>query len=254
VALLEARGIAKSFGGIHALSQLSLHVESGEAVGLVGPNGAGKTTLFNCLNGVERPDTGTVVFAGHRIDGLPIHRRARLGIGRTFQRLELFSGLTVRDHLLVAERVRRSGGRMQVWKDLLDMGAPTPQEQADVDKTLDVLGLLPIADTVVDALTLGQGRLVELGRALAGKPSLLMLDEPSSGLDTSEASELAGVLNRIRYDSGTAILLVEHDMDMVHQVVSRLYVLDLGHLIAEGEIDQVLADPKVRTAYLGQGA
>jgi branched-chain amino acid transport system ATP-binding protein len=249
--LLEATEISKHFGGITALEDVSLSVGTGAAVGLVGPNGAGKTTLFNCLLGLLRPNSGRIVFDGQDLVGLPVHRRARMGLGRTFQRMELFSGMTVREHLLVAERARRGSGRL--WKDLLNRGEPTTEEEGEADAVLDLVGLTPVADRAIESLTLGHGRLVELGRALMTQPRLLLLDEPSSGLDQAESLALARVLDTVRRERGTAVLLVEHDLAMVEEVVDRLYVLDFGRLLASGERDEVLSDPAVRDAYLGTG-
>jgi branched-chain amino acid transport system ATP-binding protein len=249
--LLDATGISKRFGGITALKELSLTVEAGEAVGLVGPNGAGKTTMFDCLCGITRPDAGTVTFDGRVIDGLPIYRRARLGIGRTFQRMELFSEMTVREHLLAALRAQRRQGGLLL--DLLNKGGPSASERAKASDLLALLGLDDIADLPVEALSLGHGRLVELGRALATSPKLLMLDEPSSGLDRTETSTLGHILSRVTADQGTAVLLVEHDLELVQQMTSRLYVLDFGQLIASGPTAAVLEEPAVRRAYLGQG-
>jgi branched-chain amino acid transport system ATP-binding protein len=249
MALLEARDISKRFGGITALSRISLSVDEGEAVGLVGPNGAGKTTLFNCLLGLLRPDTGTVVFDGHNLAGMPIFRRARLGIGRTFQRLELFTEMTTREHLLVAERARHRTGSL--WRDLINKGGPSAEESARVDEMLELLGIGDVANAPAEALSLGHGRVVELGRALMTEPRLLLLDEPSSGLDRTETAALAMVLDRIRAERGTAVLLVEHDLELVQRAVNRLYVLDFGELIAEGETVAVMSDAGVRKAYLG---
>ncbi|MGO8876278.1 MAG: ABC transporter ATP-binding protein [Acidimicrobiales bacterium] len=251
-ALLEVIGVGKRFGGIRALDDISLSVQAGEAVGLIGPNGAGKTTLFDCITGVRRADSGRILFDGTRIDNLPVHRRARLGIGRTFQRIELFAGMTARDHLLVAERERHDDGRL--WKDLLWRGAPQPDELDRVEKMIAELGLEPFADAAIESLSLGQGRLVELGRALMTEPRLLLLDEPSSGLDSRESGGLAGVLNDLRQRREMAILLVEHDLDLVHAVAERAYVIDFGRLIASGTLRDVLADAGVRAAYLGEGA
>jgi branched-chain amino acid transport system ATP-binding protein len=248
VALVEARGVTKRFGGIVALEGVSLAVEPGEAVGLVGPNGAGKTTLFDCLNGVRHLDAGEVFFEGRRIDRLPVFERARIGIGRTFQRLELFAGLSPREHLMVAERVHRADGRL--WKDLIGRGrAKAPV--ARVEELLVELGLSEVADDPIESLSQGHGRLVELGRALAQDPRLLLLDEPSSGLDTRETAEFAQVLVEVRDRRNTAILLVEHDLDLVRRVVERIYVLDFGKLIAAGPVEATLAEGAVRRAYLG---
>jgi|SRR5579872_3402658 len=250
--LLEVSGISKRFGGIRALEDVSLTVGAGEAVGLIGPNGAGKTTLFDCVSGVTQPEKGTVRLKGRRLDHLPVHRRARLGIGRTFQRLELFTGMTVRDHLAVAEREARGDGRL--WKDMLWRGGLRSEEIEHVDAMLKELHLEAVADAPIESLSLGQGRLVELGRALIQQPALLLLDEPSSGLDSRESAELAGVLNQVRATRNEAVLLVEHDIDLVQAVVGRAVVLDFGRVIASGPLDEVLSDPAVRTAYLGQPA
>jgi branched-chain amino acid transport system ATP-binding protein len=250
-ALLEATGVSKHFGGVLALDDVSIDVGEAEAVGLVGPNGAGKTTFFNCLLGLLRPDHGRVMFKGHDLTRLPIHRRARLGIGRTFQRVELFAGLTVGEHLLIAERARR--GRGGLLSDLVGGGRPTDDERQRVAEMLELVGLQGAADVPVEALSLGHARLLELGRALITDPDLLLLDEPSSGLDRVEALALAAVLTSTQAQRHTALLLVEHDLEMVQRVVSRLFVLDFGSVLAAGPVAEVLGDDRVRHAYLGRG-
>jgi branched-chain amino acid transport system ATP-binding protein len=250
--LLEAVEVTKGFGGIRALDAVSLTVGERDAVGLVGPNGAGKTTLFNCLLGLLRPDEGIVRFDGRDLNRTPVYKRARLGIGRTFQRIELFPGMTAREHLLVAERSRRGDGSL--LKDLINKGRPKPDEIERAGEVLDLLGLEPQADRPIESLTLGQSRLVEIGRALIGEPRLLLLDEPSSGLDVAETQVLSGILNMVRRERGTAILLVEHDLDMVKQVAERLYVLDFGRTLVDGPCGEVLRDERVIAAYLGVNA
>lgn len=232
-----------------ALRGVDLEVGDGEAVGLIGPNGAGKTTLFDCVSGVTRPDAGEVRFDGRRIDRLAVHKRARLGIGRTFQRLELFAGLSAREHLVVAERARHRDSSL--WKDLLNKGQPRPEEIDKVDDVLGELGLWDVADEPIESLSLGQGRLVELGRALVGDPRLLLLDEPSSGLDSRETAALGALLKRVHAERGVALLLVEHDLELVRALAGRVLVLDFGLLIAAGTMDEVMADPAVRLAYVG---
>ncbi len=249
MSLLEASGVTKTFSGIVALDNVGLEVEEGEKVGLIGPNGAGKTTFFNCLLGMLRPDRGHIVFDGKDLTRIPTHRRARLGIGRTFQRIELFAGMTAREHLLVAERARRGDGAL--WKDLLGMGRPKRNELDRVQATLDLLGLTADADRPIEALSLGRGRIVEVGRALMTEPRLLLLDEPSSGLDHRETAELSDVLRHVNTARGTAILLVEHDVEMVSELVERVFVLDFGTLIASGATQEVFADVNVRRAYIG---
>jgi branched-chain amino acid transport system ATP-binding protein len=252
MALLEARGISKSFAGIRALDDVSIDVDAGERVGLIGPNGAGKTTFFNCLLGLLRPDAGTVRFAGRDISRLAVHERARLGIGRTFQRMELFGDSTVLDHLLVAERVRRGDGSL--WRDILGRGRPRPDELARCMATLELLGIADLAGEPIERLSLGKGRLVEVGRALMTEPRLLLLDEPSSGLDRDETAALARTLREVQTERGIAILLVEHDVELVADFTERTYVLDFGSLLASGPTAAVLSDVAVRRAYLGDAA
>jgi branched-chain amino acid transport system ATP-binding protein len=249
-ALLSMRGVFKSFGGVTAVHDVSFDIRAGESVGLVGPNGAGKTTLFNCVCGQLRNERGDILFEGEPLDGLPTFRRARLGIGRTYQKVEVFTDMTVHDHLLVAERAR--GGTGRLWKDMLNMSAPTPEELAKVEAALELVGISDLADVSVNALGLGNCRLVELARALAAEPKILLADEPSSGLDLNETAEVASVLRTVQRERGTAVFLVEHDLHMVGDVVDRTVVMDLGAMLAEGTFDEVMADPSVRHAYLGQ--
>ena len=247
--LLDAVGITKSFSGIRALDDVTLRVVDGERVGLIGPNGAGKTTLFNCILGTLRPDSGSVILNGVDLGSLSVHRRARMGMGRTFQRIELFSDTSVAEHLLIAERVRQGNGAL--WKDLLGRGRPTPDEIRRCAEVLDLLGLTDLAEEPIETLSLGQGRLVEVGRALVTGPRLLLLDEPSSGLDRAETDALAATLAEIQREKGFAVLLVEHDVELVAAFTDRTYVLDSGQLIANGPTEQMMADAQVRRAYLG---
>jgi branched-chain amino acid transport system ATP-binding protein len=248
--LLSMRGVCKSFGGIQAVSSITFDVAASESVGLVGPNGAGKTTLFNCVCGQLRPDSGDIIFSGTELAGLPTYQRARLGIGRTYQKVEVFTDMSVRDHLMVAERARQGEGRL--WRDLLNLSKPSTDEMERVRSTLELVGITHLADTSVNALGLGNCRLVELARALAAEPKILLADEPSSGLDLRETAEVAAVLRTVQRERGTAVLLVEHDLAMVAEVVDRTVVMDLGSMLAEGTFDEVMANPGVRDAYLGQ--
>jgi branched-chain amino acid transport system ATP-binding protein len=247
--LLEVSGVSKSFGGIAAVTDMTFTVARGESVGLVGPNGAGKTTVFNCICGQLKPEGGTIFLDGESIIGLPVYKRARRGIGRTYQRVEVFPDMNVREHLLVAERARRGDGHL--WQDLCNMSRPRPEELDRVDEVLDLVGIADRADTPVSALGLGSCRLVELARALVSEPNLLLADEPSSGLDVQETQELAHVLRTLQQERGMAVLLVEHDLTMVGAVVDRTLVMDLGAMVAQGTFDEVMADPRVRSAYLG---
>jgi branched-chain amino acid transport system ATP-binding protein len=247
--LLAAHGVTKKFSGITALDDVNIDVSDREIVGLIGPNGAGKTTFFNCLLGLLKPDRGSVKFEGRELTKVATHKRARLGIARTFQRIELFTGMTPRDHFIVAERVRN--GRGSLWKDMLFLGSPTADENERTQAMLELLGLASVADRSVESLSLGVGRLVEIGRALMTRPKLVLLDEPSSGLDRNETDELAETLRTVQREQGVAILLVEHDVDLVRHLVERVFVLDFGTLIASGPTSSVFADSAVRKAYLG---
>jgi len=251
-AVLEATNITKSFAGITALDDLDLEIGEGERVGLIGPNGAGKTTFFNCVLGVIRPDRGTIRVDGQDVSRMPVYQRARRGIGRTFQRIELFTESTVREHLLIAERTRRGDGRL--WKDLIGRGRPRFDEIARCDEILSLLGLGDVAEEPIEHLSLGRGRLVEVGRALMTDPKVLLLDEPSSGLDHDETADLAHTLREVQAEHGFAILLVEHDVEFVSSFTERSYVLDFGRKIAEGATRTVLQDDIVRAAYLGSVA
>lgn len=236
--MLQVEGAEVRFGGIQALRGVDLAVEPGELVGLIGPNGAGKTTLFNVVTGLERPTAGTVRLDGRDVTRLGPHRRARLGLGRTFQRIEVFSSMTVLDNVLAATEARRSWGR--------DEADPLGAARG----VLERVGLLHLADARVDGLSTGLLRLVEVARGLATRPRLLLLDEPGSGLGPEESEALGDLLVGLVAD-GTAILLVEHDVDLVMRVCHRLCVLDFGQVIARGTPDEVRADPAVQAAYLG---
>ena len=246
---LQASDIRKTFAGIVAVDDLDLVIGEGERVGLIGPNGAGKTTFFNCMLGVLRPDSGRVQLFGEDISHLRVHQRVKKGIGRTFQRIELFAELTVREHLLIAERVHRGDGRL--WKDLLGLGKPRADEIESCDEVLSLLGLQDVATEPIEHLSLGKGRLVEVGRALMTRPTVLLLDEPSSGLDRQETADLARTLLEVQAEQGFAILLVEHDVEFVSGFTERTYVLDFGSMIAEGPTAEVLQSDVVRQAYLG---
>jgi branched-chain amino acid transport system ATP-binding protein len=238
VALLEAVDVTMRFGGVVALNEASVDVDPGLITGLIGPNGAGKTTLFNVVTGLQAPTAGRVVLDGKDITGIGVHSRARLGIARTFQRLEAFNRLSARDNVLVAAEMRRR------W----DRQAPKPRPAAD--EILERVGLTGVADVTVGTLSTGTARLVELARALACGPRVLLLDEPSSGLDESESGPMGQLLRELAQD-GLAVLLVEHDMAFVMGLCSRIHVLDFGEVIAVGTPAEVQADPRVRAAYLG---
>ena len=250
--VLEARDVTVRFGGLTALDAVSIEVPPATIVGLVGPNGAGKTTLFGVLSGLLRPQEGDVFLGGRRVTRAAPAKRARLGLARTFQQLELFLGLTVREHVVLGYRVRAQ--RPRLWTDLLTAGALHPAssgERERVDRLLDLLGLRAVADTPAAALPLGIARRVEVARALATGPRVVLLDEPSSGLDAAETAQLASALRTVVDEEQVSMLLVEHDVAMVLGLSRRVAVLDFGVRIAYGTPDEIRRDPTVRSAYLG---
>jgi ABC-type branched-subunit amino acid transport system ATPase component len=251
-AVLEARDAGMRFGGVTALRHVDLTVMPGAVTGLVGPNGAGKTTLFGVLSGLLRSATGTVVLGGHDVTSATPQARARLGLARTFQQPELFLGLSVREHLVLAYRSRHA--RSRLWTDAFTVGAlrrSDPREQQRVDSLLEILLLGDVAHSPVGSLPLGTSRLVEVGRALATSPTALLLDEPLAGLDSYEVTKLAQALQRAVAEEGTGMLLVEHDVAMVLSLCRHIYVLDFGELIAQGAPSDIRTNPLVKAAYLG---
>ncbi len=228
---LEVANIQVRFGGMIALDGVSLAVPAGQVTGLIGPNGAGKTTLFNVITGLQRPTNGTVVLDGTDITDSPPYRRARLGLTRTFQRLELFGTLTVRENLIVA-------------------ASATKRAAPSVDDVVDRLALGDVVDRRADELPTGIGRLAELGRCLLIAPTVLLLDEPASGQTEQETDVFATVLEELATD-GLAVLLVEHDIDLVARVSASVVVLDTGTVLATGTPEEIQLDRAVRDAYLG---
>ena len=243
-ALLAARDITVRFGGVVALDDVDLLVERGTITGLIGPNGAGKTTLFNAVTGVIPLAAGRVELGGTDITTWPTHRRGRAGIVRTFQRLELFTGLTVRDNVLAAWESSVPGGVL---------GRNRRLGRQIVDDVIERLDLGAIATRVAGQLSTGQGRIVELARALAAQPRVLLLDEPSSGLDPAETAMFRDLLLRVvgRDTGEPAILLVEHDVGLVMDICDMITVLDFGVMIAVGPPEDIRADGRVIAAYLG---
>jgi branched-chain amino acid transport system ATP-binding protein len=250
LALLETRGLSIRFGGHLAVSDVDLDVEAGAVTGLIGPNGAGKTTTFNLICGVLAPTGGRVVLDGKQIGGLSTHERARRGIGRTFQRLEIFGSMTARDNVLVAAEIRRGWGRTHPVGPQLLAGEEDLSLNDEVDLLIERLGLADVADVRAGQLPTGQARLVEIARALAIRPRVLLLDEPASGLDDAESVQLGELMVQLA-QSGLAILLVEHDVSLVMRVCAHVYVLDFGSVIDHGTAEHVQQSVVVRDAYLG---
>ncbi len=240
---LEVRGVSVNFGGLAALSEVSLEVPDGSITGLIGPNGAGKTTLFDVITGMRKPSRGDVTFNGQDLKGVSPYRRSRLGLGRTFQRLELFGTLTVRENVRVAASIGRRRARQS---------SGDGHESVDevTDGLLRRVHLDGVAEARADTLPTGTGRLVELARALAIHPTTLLLDEPASGQNPEETSRFADILRTLSAD-GLAILLVEHDMDLVMSVCDTVFVLVQGEVLCSGTPIEIQRDPAVADAYLG---
>jgi branched-chain amino acid transport system ATP-binding protein len=238
VNLLEVSGVTVQFGGLTAVDEASLAVTPGCITGLIGPNGAGKTTLFNVITGLQPPRAGRVTLDGRDITHKRPHQRARAGVARTFQRLEAFGSLTARENVLVALEMRRR------WATERD------DVQARTDELLDQVGIAHVADERVESLPTGTARLVELARALATSPKVLLLDEPSSGLDEQETDALGELLHELAA-GGLGVLLVEHDMPLVMDTCAHIDVLDFGRVIASGTPQNIQQDPSVQRAYLG---
>jgi branched-chain amino acid transport system ATP-binding protein len=247
---LEVRDLSVRFGGHLAVGGVTLSVDAGRICGLIGPNGAGKTTTFNAVCGVINPTSGTIALDGKDISRLSTHQRARAGIGRTFQRLEVFSSLTVRDNVRVGLEIRRGWSRRRTPAPAFLAGGEDIAPADEVELILDRLQLGELAELPVGALPTGQARLVELGRALAARPRVLLLDEPASGLDERETVDFGALLVDLAR-AGLGILLVEHDISLVMRVCEHLSVLDFGQVIATGSPDEIRSNEAVLAAYLG---
>jgi branched-chain amino acid transport system ATP-binding protein len=251
--LLSVRGITVRFGGIVALDGISFDVARGQIAGLIGPNGAGKTTLFNCLSRLYEYSEGSITFDGHPLEGMPRHRMAGLGIGRTFQNLALFKTMSVADNIKVGRHSRTRKGFLANavrWRGVA-------QEEEDSSKRVDelvrFLGLRSVAGTRVADLPFGTQKRVELGRALASEPTLLLLDEPAAGLNHEEVNSLGSLIREIRDAFKLTVLLVEHHMSLVMKVSEQVVALNFGRKIADGTPDEVRNHPDVIQDYLGSG-
>jgi branched-chain amino acid transport system ATP-binding protein len=252
-ALLEVSGVSKRFGGLQAVKEVSFRVEKGTVKALIGPNGAGKTTLFNLLSGVLAPDAGTVRFRGEEIQGRPPHRIAALGLSRTFQQIRLFGQMTALENAMVGRHVRSRAGFVAGMFHL----PWTWREEREIERAardaLAFLGVEGLADLEASSLSYGQQRAVELARALASEPELLLLDEPAAGLNLRETVELGKLVGRIR-ERGVTVLVVEHDMGLVMNVSDEVVVLSYGEKIADAEPRAVQKHPEVVRVYLGEDA
>ncbi|HSW20819.1 MAG TPA: ABC transporter ATP-binding protein [Ramlibacter sp.] len=249
--LLEARGVTKRFGGLTAVDKVTLHVNAGEICSLIGPNGAGKTTLFNLISGVLSPTEGEVLFKGKSMAGAHPASYAAAGMGRTFQNLALFKNSTVIENLLVG---RHTHFRSNPLHAMLFYGRARREEaiaREKVERIVEFLEIESLRDKVVGSLSYGQQKRVELGRALASEPDLLLLDEIVAGMNREEKEDIARFVLDIRDELGITVLMIEHDMQVVMDLSDRIYVLEFGQLIAAGTPDQIKNDPEVTRAYLG---
>jgi branched-chain amino acid transport system ATP-binding protein len=247
--LLDISDLVVRYGGVNAVDRVSLTVEPGTVVGLIGPNGAGKTTLVDALTGFVPTAQGTITFDGARIDDLPAHERARRGVVRTFQSIELFEDLTVRENVLAAAE------RTRWWSLFADVVTPARGvAPADVDWALSLFDLDETADRLPSVLSLGQRKLVGVARALASRPKLLLLDEPAAGLPHAEVEQLIATVRRLRSDDDITVVIVEHHMGLIAALTDRVVVLDHGAKLMEGTAAEAQSDPRVIEAYIGKDA
>ena len=249
--LLVARDVSKRYGGLLALSSYSLDLAGGVIHGVIGPNGAGKTTLFNLLSGMVKPTTGTIHLAGEDVTHLPAEQVSRRGIARTFQNIRLFGDLSVVDNVKAGVQMRH---RTSFWSTVVTTPGFRRQEatiEAEALEMLERVDLVPLASRPAGSLPYGDQRRLEIARALATRPRILMLDEPNAGMNPSETDALLGLIRRIRDELGVTIVMIAHDIPLVMNLCDRIQVLNFGSLIAEGDPATVRADPEVVAAYLG---
>jgi branched-chain amino acid transport system ATP-binding protein len=252
--MLRAEGIGLRFGGIKALADIDIDVRQGEIFAIIGPNGAGKTSFMNCINGFYRPQNGSIYFEGNEITHLPSHRIAKLGIGRSFQGLQLFDGLNVLDNIMAGRHFHFKSGPLS---DAIYFGRTRREEikhRKVVEDIIDFLEVAPVRKQLVGSLPYGLRKRVDLGRALAAEPKLLLLDEPLAGMNRDEKEDIARFVLDISEEMGITIAIVEHDMGLVMDICERVVVLDFGRKIAEGTPEEIRSNEEVIQAYLGKAS
>jgi branched-chain amino acid transport system ATP-binding protein len=248
--MLELQGITQIFGGVTALSDVSFAIQADQVTGVIGPNGAGKTTLFNIVTGIYQQTSGRVIFEGRDISGIPVEKLASLGMVRTFQNIELFGKMTVLENVMVGLHSRSHSG---LFACSFKMPWVISEERRIRDEAMEWLrfsGIEELADVTAANLPFGKGRMLEIARAMACKPRMMLMDEPAAGLNSQETLGLAGLIRRIR-DLGVTVVLVEHDMELVMDICDRIVVLNLGQKLAEGTPREIQDNPEVIAAYLG---
>lgn len=250
--LLELREVYMHFGGLAALSGISYAIPSGIIQSVIGPNGAGKTTLFNCISGLLQPTSGEVFLDGRRINGLEPHRIAGLGVSRTFQHVALFNSMTVLENVMLGRHPRTRCGFFATGLRLPNMRREEKRIRQEAMEYLDFVGLAPMAGLTAGSLPVGKQKALEIARALATAPRLLLLDEPAGGLNLTETEDLGELIHRIRC-RGITVMLVEHDMSLIMDISDRILVLNFGEMLASGSPREIKADPEVIEAYLGSG-
>lgn len=243
--ILDITDLQKTFGGIRALDGISLQVFENEILGLIGPNGAGKTALLNTITGFYRPTAGSIQFQGSEISTLPLYEIGRRGVGRTFQNIRLFKRMTVLENVMVADKRHAKSPLRSLWNR-----TGRANGRAEAMALLDMMQLTDKADHLAASLSYGDSRRLEIARALAGKPALLLLDEPAAGMNDAETEQLVSDIHRIRSRVG-AMVLIEHDMSLIRSLSDRAVAMDYGRKIADGDVHEVLEHPEVRRAYLG---
>ena len=250
--MLEIKGITQRFGGVTALDDVSFRIREGEITGVIGPNGAGKTTLFNIVTGIYTQTSGTIHFAGKDVSGLAPEGLARLGMVRTFQNVELFGQMTVRENVMVGLHTKSRSGMLDCMFRSPRQLAEERRIRAESEQWLEFTGIVDLSETRASNLPFGKGRMLEIARALALGPKVILMDEPAAGLNNRETQELARVIRRIR-EMGITVVLVEHDMELVMDICDAIVVFNLGRLLAQGTPREIQENQQVVAAYLGEG-